>query len=285
MTFTQWHTRRSFVAFGGLSCATLRGRSPMERRRTALAQRRIAVGLTQEGLADELGMDVSAIKRWEKGSATPQPNVRRALAAALGISMGDLAVLLKGDFGAEAGIVKLSCQRDDRISDYKGCLLGATGEILVSGTSLLHITEDSLGLLAKKLETCTMRFVMMDPDWIERNAEVLTFLRIDGAKRRFRYEIDASIDRLRDLQSILSKGQRHSLRARAYSTIFPYILTGYLANDPGDSRIVVEITDYIPSEMRPRFTVVPSGSEQGLFEIVVAKFEELWNSPFVREVL
>lgn len=173
----------------------------MDRRRTALAQRRIAVGLTQEGLAQHVEMDVSTIKRWEKGSATPYPNIRQTLAKALQVSLGDLGVLLEGNTDAATGIEHLSCEREDRISEYKQCLVAATGEVLISGTTLLHITEDSLGLLAQKLEACSLRILLIDPDWIEQNANVLTFLRMEGARKRFRYEIDASIDRLRDLRA------------------------------------------------------------------------------------
>lgn len=257
----------------------------MDRRRTAFAQRRIAVGLTQEGLAQRLEIDVSTIKRWEKGSVTPYPNIRSALAKALQVSLGDLGVLIAGSTDASTGIERLSSDRDDRIREYKQCLSAATGEVLISGTTLLHITEDSLGLLAQKLDTCRMRILLMDPDWIEDNANVLTFLRMEGARKRFRYEIDASIDRLRDLRSQVPAERAASLEVRAYATVFPYILTGCQAQALADSRIVVEITDYIPSESRPRFTVVPSSSGAGLYEMVVAKFEELWNSPFVREVL
>lgn len=256
----------------------------MARRRTAFAQRRIALGLTQERLADILDMDVSAIKRWERGTVTPHPNVRTSLAETLQVSLEDLAVLLEA-LDAETGIIQLSSGKEDRISEYKQCLLAATSEILVSGTSLLHITEDSLGILAQKLETCTVRMLIMDPDWIEHHAGLLTFLRNERARQRFRYEIDASIDRLQELHSTLPADRAGALAVRAYATVFPYIMTGCQAPEANDSRLVVEITDYIPSDRRPRFTLTPRGSEPVLYKLVVSKFDELWNSSFVREVL
>ena len=167
----------------------------MAARRKALAQRRIHVGLTQEQLADALDMDVSAIKRWELGVATPHPNIRRQLAQVLELSLEEVTALLEGK-EPSTGIVHLSTGHETRINEYKQCLLAAQGDILVSGTSLVHITDDSRGLLADKLRSSTVRILILDPDWIGEHGELLTFLPTKRARQRFRHEIDASLDRL-----------------------------------------------------------------------------------------
>ena len=230
--------------------------------------------MTQENLADALNMDVSAIKRWELGTSTPSPAARPVLASALHITLEELAGLLSYE-NTETGIVHLSFAKDDRIYEYKRCLMDASGEILISGTSLLHLAEDSLSILAKKLTTERVKILIMDPDWISNNTSLLTFLPTENARERFRHEIEASLDRLSTLD-------RRNLEVRCYSTVFPYILTGSRGKD---GRIVVEITDYIRSDTRPRFTLTPSSSGFGLFELVVQKFEELWGSDLVREVV
>ncbi|MEM7678619.1 MAG: helix-turn-helix transcriptional regulator, partial [Myxococcota bacterium] len=107
----------------------------MTRRRRALAGRRIAVGLTQEQLADALEMDVSAIKRWELGQAMPHPNVRRQLADILEVSLSELAAVLV-EPSNDLGITALSSGHETRISEYKQCLRAASGDIIISGTSL-----------------------------------------------------------------------------------------------------------------------------------------------------
>lgn len=52
------------------------------------------MGLTQEGLADEVGVEFSTVGRWERGDITPQPWRRRRIATALGISLETLQQLL-----------------------------------------------------------------------------------------------------------------------------------------------------------------------------------------------
>lgn len=63
-------------------------------RRDALAARREALGHTQESLAQELGVELSTVGRWERGTLTPQPWRRPDLAKSLKLSLAELDVLL-----------------------------------------------------------------------------------------------------------------------------------------------------------------------------------------------
>ena len=63
-------------------------------KRRQLAQRRKAVGLTQEQLAERLGVERTTVVRWERGQTQPQPWLRPRLAAALGVSADRLEELL-----------------------------------------------------------------------------------------------------------------------------------------------------------------------------------------------
>lgn len=63
-------------------------------RRIRLAQRRKAVGLSQERLAEILGVDPSTIRRWERADNDPQPWHRPKLAQALRVSLEELVFLL-----------------------------------------------------------------------------------------------------------------------------------------------------------------------------------------------
>ena len=74
----------------------------MATKRYRLAQRRKALGYSQEKLAEQLGIDRSTVVRWESGSAEPQPSLRLHLAESLQVSLSQLADLLSGPGVAEA---------------------------------------------------------------------------------------------------------------------------------------------------------------------------------------
>jgi tetratricopeptide (TPR) repeat protein/transcriptional regulator with XRE-family HTH domain len=65
-------------------------------RRHRLAQRRRALGLTQEELAALLGIERSTVMRWEHGKTQPLPRIQPKLARALQVPAGQLAELLGG---------------------------------------------------------------------------------------------------------------------------------------------------------------------------------------------
>jgi len=71
----------------------------MAAKRHRLARRRKAVGFTQEGLAEQLGVDSTTVRRWESGETAggPQPWVRRKLAHHLQVSAEQLDELLNED--------------------------------------------------------------------------------------------------------------------------------------------------------------------------------------------
>ena len=66
----------------------------MPGKRLGLVAARKAAGLSQERLAEQLGVERSTVQRWEAGHSTPQPWHRPRLATVLGISHDKLAELL-----------------------------------------------------------------------------------------------------------------------------------------------------------------------------------------------
>jgi tetratricopeptide (TPR) repeat protein/transcriptional regulator with XRE-family HTH domain len=66
----------------------------MAAKRQRLAQRRKAVGLSQEALAGVLGIERSTVVRWESGETEPMPWIRPKLAEALRVSVDQLGELL-----------------------------------------------------------------------------------------------------------------------------------------------------------------------------------------------
>ncbi|MDW4900254.1 helix-turn-helix transcriptional regulator [Streptomyces californicus] len=71
-----------------------------------LAERRRALGYSQEELAQLLGVDRTTVGRWENGRVYPQPSQRRGLATALEVSLEELEVLLAPPLSAVRGTVR-----------------------------------------------------------------------------------------------------------------------------------------------------------------------------------
>jgi transcriptional regulator with XRE-family HTH domain len=66
----------------------------MTGRRQRLASRRKALGLSQELLAVELGVDRTTIGRWERGETDPQPYIRTRLCTVLHVTTAELDTLI-----------------------------------------------------------------------------------------------------------------------------------------------------------------------------------------------
>jgi tetratricopeptide (TPR) repeat protein/transcriptional regulator with XRE-family HTH domain len=74
--------------------AAERGNAPGRAARRRLAGRRKALGLTQEALANLMGVERSTVVRWERGDTVPLPWMRPRLARALRVSAEQLGELL-----------------------------------------------------------------------------------------------------------------------------------------------------------------------------------------------
>ena len=74
-------------------------------KRLRLAQRRKALGYTQEGLAGRLGCERTTVIRWERAETEPQPWLRPRICQVLQLTAGELQALLDD-------VVELPDQRD-----------------------------------------------------------------------------------------------------------------------------------------------------------------------------
>ncbi len=92
-------------------------------RQGRLARRRKAAGLTQEQLAERLGVERTTVARWERGENNPQPWLRPRLAKALGVAPDKVEDLLAADGipasppGKTAGVPR---QLPAAVADFTG---------------------------------------------------------------------------------------------------------------------------------------------------------------------
>jgi tetratricopeptide (TPR) repeat protein/transcriptional regulator with XRE-family HTH domain len=100
--------------------------------RRRLAQRRKALGLTQEALADLIGVERSTIVRWERGDTAPVPWMRPKLARALRVSADRLGELLTPSAPARPGSSRAGGEGPDagtRPRQLPPAVAGFTGRI------------------------------------------------------------------------------------------------------------------------------------------------------------
>jgi tetratricopeptide (TPR) repeat protein/transcriptional regulator with XRE-family HTH domain len=91
-------------------------------RRKRLSQRRKAVGLTQEQLAERLGVERSTVVRWERGETQPLPWLRPRMAKALGVSVDHIGELLAvgTEPASAAGLAAVPRQMPAAVADFTG---------------------------------------------------------------------------------------------------------------------------------------------------------------------
>lgn len=61
--------------------------------RDAARRARLLAGLTQSALAARVGVHPITVTRWESGAIRPRPDMIRRLAAALGLTVADIATV------------------------------------------------------------------------------------------------------------------------------------------------------------------------------------------------
>ncbi|WP_159401607.1 helix-turn-helix domain-containing protein [Streptomyces sp. NRRL F-5053] len=86
-------------------------------RRHRLQERRLAVGLTQEQLAEKMGVERTTVVRWESGKRMPQISQRPRLAGVLGVTLAELHDLLASPHDADRGLRECPIRHPSRVDD------------------------------------------------------------------------------------------------------------------------------------------------------------------------
>jgi transcriptional regulator with XRE-family HTH domain len=116
-------------------------------KRLRFAERRKALGLSQENLAEALEVETSTVARWERGETTPVPWHRPRLAKAFKVSVEEVAEMLNGN-GAPAA--RHSIDPDDRPRDHVD---EAAEELRGRLLNAAAVDERTVALLAAQADT------------------------------------------------------------------------------------------------------------------------------------
>ncbi len=115
-------------------------------------------GLSQEALAEKIGVSRQAVSKWETGAATPELDKLRALCACFGVTLDELT----GEDAPDVKVETPAAQGAGRRGGALGivlCIAGAAGLVLYGALMLLRpaaaetisessaVTLDGSGLL------------------------------------------------------------------------------------------------------------------------------------------
>lgn len=144
-----------------------------------LAERRRALGYSQERLAQAVGVDRTTVGRWESGRITPQPAQRRRLATTLDLSLRELDVLLsppragQGAAGRQVDAVPSAGDLDEMIRREFLRLLTVSG-------ALAALSDD-------EAQALTSEFLQAAPsDFTQMNAHLWQVYRLARTKATLR---------------------------------------------------------------------------------------------------
>jgi tetratricopeptide (TPR) repeat protein/transcriptional regulator with XRE-family HTH domain len=120
-------------------------------RRRLLVERRKAVGLTQEQLAGQLGVERTTVARWERGETQPLPWMRPRLAQALRVTADGIEQLLAPD-GTPAQTAAMPRQLPAAVADFTGragelrALAGMLDRAAAPGTVVISAIGGTAGV-------------------------------------------------------------------------------------------------------------------------------------------
>jgi transcriptional regulator with XRE-family HTH domain len=212
--------------------SAIRNGAGMAARRDGLKQRRVALGLTQEMLADRLGVERSTVSRWERGIEVPNPGSRCDIALALALPLEEVALLL-ADAPRSAGRlgdrVSAALRAPDRldmvtVAELRKQVQGVDGRYdRMRSTTLLAEAGLLLGRIAFFGEHVADFGVRRQLRDVEAEAATLMGQLVWDASQRqdhdnARMYFDKAIEAARDTGNVVAKG--HALLRKSYIALY-----------------------------------------------------------------
>lgn len=231
----------------------------MGAKRDRLARRRRAAGLSQEKLAQLLGVDRSTVVRWEAAETAPQPWLRPRLADALNVTLDELQDLVEqvAGIGPELGGIAgnsadLPCGVDlVAVAALRECVrqLDESYDRSPSSTLLGQAGQvhGRLAVLQERASNGRVRRALLEVE--AESATLMAQLVWDASHRRDHRGPSAFLD-----QAIHAGRQARAPHAQSYATLRKSFIALYGEKDPVKGRALAQEAAEIAQACTPSLT-------------------------------
>jgi len=141
-------------------------------------------GLSQEALAEKIGVSRQAVSKWETGDAEPEINKLKMLCTAFGVSadwlLSEEEPQAEYTYNKEPAAEPKQNNRVDSVPGVIGRLVRRFGWLAGVYVSIVGAGALLFGLLARFIITAPIRGLMNDPMW-NINGELDTFMKSNPA--------------------------------------------------------------------------------------------------------
>lgn len=151
----------------------------------------------------------------------------------------------------------------DRLKSFEEVLQSSSGEIFISGISMVSENENSLDILVSKLEQGSyVKVLFMNPEWALSQLDNISFTGV------VKEDINISMEKLKSITN-------PNLSVRMYNGFVPLTVTGYSNEDSGE--VVAEIVDYFQDSYCPLIKLSREENHTS-YDIVKEKFDFYWET-------
>lgn len=176
------------------------------------------------------------------------------------------------------GLVSVSTGggRDDAFQELRG---RAKSRIIITGIGMSKISMYAKRSLSEQAASVPIEFLMIDPDFLDRDAPFSDRLQEFLDIRDFRTSVRASYNALKSLAEEWNADPEHKyqINLKVYSTI-PTMSMVMIDPDLESGELIIEFFLYQSGEYRPRFHVKKTSDTDRLYSRIHSEFLRLWSS-------
>lgn len=176
------------------------------------------------------------------------------------------------------GVAEVSSGKQ-RVDAFQALRSRARQHIIVVGIGMTSIVSYDLRSIAEQARDLPLDFLMIDPEFLEEDAEFSTHLQHFLDIPDFTAKVRSAFDRLKTFCDEWNEedDHRHKLSLKVYHTI-PTNSMVIIDPDDDTGEAIVEFFLYRSGAYRPRFLVKKINDKDSLFNRIVTEYRNLWSS-------